>query len=60
MSSITSKPILRTPKEGYWINILEDISQKIFVCEGAKKAGALLSNDFAGVSIPGNNSRHFN
>lgn len=51
--SETAPLFLRTSKEGYWTNILEDVSQKIFICEGARKAGALLSNDFAAVSIPG-------
>jgi len=51
--SDTAPLFLDTGKQGYWPNILEDVNQKIFICEGAKKAGALLSNNFAGVSIPG-------
>lgn len=47
-------PLFLDPgKEGYWTGILEDVNQKIFICEGAKKAGALLSNNYAGISIPG-------
>jgi predicted P-loop ATPase len=49
----TAPLFLDTGKEGFWTNILEDVNQKIFICEGAKKAGALLSNNYAGVSIPG-------
>jgi predicted P-loop ATPase len=49
----TAPLFLNTGKEGYWPNILEDVNQKIFICEGAKKAGALLTNNYAGVSIPG-------
>lgn len=44
---------LDTGYEGFWPSVLEDITQKIFITEGAKKAGALLSNGYAGVSIPG-------
>lgn len=44
---------LDTGIENYWLNIYEDILQKVFITEGAKKAGVGLSIGLATISIPG-------
>ncbi|BAZ31175.1 virulence-associated E family protein [Cylindrospermum sp. NIES-4074] len=51
--SDTTPLFLDTAKEGYWPSVLENISTPIIITEGAKKAGALLSHGYAGISIPG-------
>ena len=37
----------------YWTKIIRDLSIPIIITEGAKKAGCLLSNGYAAISIPG-------
>lgn len=44
---------LDTGIEGYWLGIYEDVTQPIFITEGAKKAGAGLSISLPVISIPG-------
>ena len=51
--SDTTPLFLDTGYAGFWPNILENVNEKIIITEGAKKAGALLSNNFAAISIPG-------
>lgn len=44
---------LEMPDENYWQKVLANPSIPIFITEGAKKAGALLSRGYAAFSIPG-------
>jgi predicted P-loop ATPase len=49
----TAPLFLRTEKEGLWKSVIDDLSQWVFICEGAKKAGSLLSIDIPAISVPG-------
>ncbi|MBD2388449.1 VapE domain-containing protein [Cylindrospermum sp. FACHB-282] len=49
----TAPLFLRTKKEGFWKSIIDDLSQWVFTCEGAKKSGSLLSINIPAISIPG-------
>jgi predicted P-loop ATPase len=49
----TAPLFLRTEKEGLWKSVIDDLSQWVFGCEGAKKAASLLSIDIPAISIPG-------
>ncbi|MFM6607030.1 MAG: DUF3854 domain-containing protein, partial [Dolichospermum sp.] len=51
--SDTAPLFLDVGYEGYWPSILENVNERIIITEGAKKAGALLSNGFCCISIPG-------
>lgn len=44
---------LEMPESDYWAKLITDTSQAIAICEGAKKAGALLSKGIPAISIPG-------
>jgi hypothetical protein len=45
--------VLRHPHADFWLKVLADPSVPIVICEGAKKAGFLLSLGFAAVGLPG-------
>lgn len=44
---------LEMPESDYWAKLITDTSAAIAICEGAKKAGALLSKGIPAISIPG-------
>ncbi|MGG6240914.1 VapE domain-containing protein [Nodosilinea sp. AN01ver1] len=44
---------LEMEESDYWSKLITDTSQAIAICEGAKKAGALLSKGIPAISIPG-------
>ncbi len=44
---------LDTGKPGYWMGILNDVSEPVVITEGAKKAGASLSANVACISVSG-------
>ena len=44
---------LEMPQYSYWQDVKENVHQAIAICEGAKKAGALLSAEIPAISIPG-------
>ncbi|MFQ4134780.1 VapE domain-containing protein [Nodosilinea sp. PGN35] len=47
-------PLFLEMEDGeYWSKLITDTSQAIAICEGAKKAGALLTKDIPAISIPG-------
>lgn len=45
--------ILRTQHADFWAKVMADPSIPIVICEGAKKAGFLLSLGFAAIGLPG-------
>jgi hypothetical protein len=49
----TEAIFLRMPNPCYWQEVLEDVSIPLFVTEGVKKAGAILSLDRAAVALVG-------
>lgn len=49
----TAPLFLRTGKGDLWESLIDDLSQWIFICEGAKKSGSLLSIDIPAISVPG-------
>ncbi|MGF1538521.1 MAG: VapE domain-containing protein [Elainellaceae cyanobacterium] len=44
---------LNVPDEGYWPGVYGDVSVPVVLTEVAKIAGAILTQGFAGISIPG-------
>ena len=44
---------LEMVQTSYWQYVKDDVHRPIAICEGAKKAGALLSQSIAAISIPG-------
>lgn len=44
---------LKTDDDEYWERIIREINIPLFITEGAKKAGCLISNGYAAISIPG-------
>jgi hypothetical protein len=53
LKTTASAIVLRHPHTDYWPKVLADASIPLVVCEGAKKAGFLLSLGFAAIGLPG-------
>ncbi len=53
LKTTASAIVLRHPHADYWPKVLADPSIPLVVCEGAKKAGYLLSLGFAAIGLPG-------
>jgi hypothetical protein len=53
LKTTASAIVLRHPHADYWPKVLADASIPLVVCEGAKKAGFLLSLGFAAIGLPG-------
>jgi hypothetical protein len=46
--------LLEIPSDpGYWARVIADTTIPLYVCEGAKKAGLLLSLGYAAIALPG-------